>query len=75
MLGWNDENQAPLSVTSVRELAEVEAKAMDALNKRPPITFDAGKFTEPIVSAISSKPENLYTSILLPDKKDKDKDK
>lgn len=71
MLGWSDDSSTPISVTSVRELAEVEAKAMDALNKRPSISFDIGRFTEPIISAVSSKPENLYTEIKFPDKKEK----
>ncbi len=72
MLSWSDESQAPISTTSVRDLAEIEAKAMDALNKRPLVDFDMGKFTDPLVSSISEKPENLYTKIKFFGKKNKD---
>jgi hypothetical protein len=75
MLEWYDESSAPVSPTTVRDLAEIENKAMDALNKRfmSESAFDIGKFTEPLVSAVSKKPENLYTKIKFPkeDKEDK----
>jgi hypothetical protein len=68
MLEWYDESSAPISPTTVRDLAEIENKAMDAFNKRvmSESTFDIGAFTEPIVSAVSKKPENLFTKIMVP---------
>lgn len=76
MLDWYDEQTStPVSPTTVRDLAEIENKAMDALNKRQMTgsTFDIGAFTEPIVSAVSKKPENLFTKIMLPEEDKKDK--
>ncbi len=75
MLEWEDvQTSTPVSPTTVRDLAEIENKAMDALNKRQLTgsTFDIGKYTEPLVSAVSKKPENLYTKFKFPqeDKKD-----
>ncbi len=76
MLDWYDEQTStPVSPTTVRDLAEIENKAMDALNKRQMTgsSFDIGAFTEPIVSAVSKKPENLFTKIMLPEEDKKDK--
>ncbi len=63
MLDWYDESHTPVSPTTVRDLAEIENKAMDALNKRLQTgsTFDIGAFTEPVVSAFTKKPKNIVT--------------
>ena len=63
MLKWSDEYSAPISTMTVRDLAEVENKAMDALNKRPLAGPNIGKFTAPIVESIQKAPKNLYTEI------------
>ena len=72
MLDWYDESSAPVSPTTVRDLAEIENKAMDALNKRlmAGSEFDIGQFTEPIISAVTKKPKNILTEIYHPTKDD-----
>lgn len=70
MLDWYDESSAPISPTSVRDLAEIEAKAMDALAKRPISDFDIGRFTEPIVSTITKEPKHLFSKYWDPTKED-----
>jgi hypothetical protein len=66
MLDWEDENQSPISVTTVRELAEVENKSMDALNKRQLPISNIGRFTEPVVQALTKVPKNLVTEFKQP---------
>ena len=73
MLEWYDEQTStPVSPTTVRDLAEIENKAMDALNKRRMTgsTFDIGAFTEPIVAAVTKKPKNILTEYYHPTKDD-----
>jgi hypothetical protein len=70
MLDWYDESSAPISPTSVRDLAEIEAKAMDALAKRPISDFDIGRFTEPITSTITKEPKHLFSKYWDPTKED-----
>jgi hypothetical protein len=73
MLEWEDvQTSTPVSPTTVRDLAEIENKAMDALNKRQMTesTFDIGKYTEPIVTGITKKPKNILTEWYNPTKDD-----
>ena len=71
MLDWEDaQTSTPISTVQVRDLAEIEAKSMDAIAKRPLSTFDASKFTKPFVSTISEEPKHLFSKFWDPSKKE-----
>jgi hypothetical protein len=70
MLDWEDaQTSTPISTVQVRDLAEIEAKSMDALAKRPASKFEISRFTDPLAGAVTEKPENLYTDYILAPKK------
>jgi hypothetical protein len=71
MLDWEDaQTSTPISTVQVRDLAEIEAKSMDAIAKRPLSTFDASKFTKPLVSTITEEPKHLFSKFWDPSKKE-----
>jgi hypothetical protein len=76
MLDWEDaQTSTPISTVQVRDLAEIEAKSMDALAKRPASKFEISRFTDPLVGAVSEEPKNLYTKYKFFDSKNPEEEK
>lgn len=62
MLKWSDDFSAPIATTTVRDLTEIENKAMGAMEKRPGFGVDIGRFMDPLVESVQKAPKNLYTA-------------